>query len=90
MLMLIILFCFTNYVFVSADQDFSNTLVIAENEYPNSFDPIFGDNTTVERTMALSYEALLCVNPSTNKLESWIASKWSVSEDAKIYTFISP
>lgn len=88
MLMSIILFCFTNYAFVSADQDFSNTLVIAENEYPNSFDPIFGDNTTVERTMVLSYEALLRVNPSTNKLEPWVASKWSVSGDAKIYTFI--
>ena len=88
MLMLIILFCFTNYVFVSADQDFSNTLVIAGNEYPNSFDPIFADDSTVERTMALSYEALLRVNPSTNELEPWIASKWGVSEDAKTYTFI--
>jgi len=88
MLMLIILFCFTNYVFILADQDFSNTLVIAENEYPSSFDPVFADDSAVERAMALSYEALLRFNPSTNKLEPWIASKWSVSEDGKIYTFI--
>jgi len=87
MLMLIIVFCFVNYVFASADQDFSNTLVIAENEYPSSFDSVFADNTTVERTMALSYEALLRFNPSTNELEPWIASKWSTLENGKVFTF---
>jgi len=86
-LMLIIVLCFVSYVFAKADQDFSNTLVIAENEYPRSFDPIFADDSSVERAMALSYEALLYFNPSSNKLEPWIASKWSISKDGKVFTF---
>ena len=70
------------------DGDLSNTLIIAENEQPFSFDPMFTDDSTVNRMTVLAYDALVQYKPGTTEIIPWLAKEWEVSEDGLSYTFI--
>ncbi|WP_150244094.1 ABC transporter substrate-binding protein [Nocardiopsis quinghaiensis] len=57
----------------------ANSLVIAENEAPATFDPIQADNSTVNEVSRPAYDAL--VRFEGNELVPFVATEWTVSED---------
>jgi len=66
----------------------ANTLVIAEEEQPKSFDPVDTDDSTVNRMTVVAYDALLRYKAGTATLEPDLATSYSISPDGKAYTFI--
>jgi len=63
-----------------------DTLVIAENEHPASFDPAEAYNSTVDRMMHCAYDSLITYKPGTTEMVPGIAKAWEVSEDGLVYT----
>jgi peptide/nickel transport system substrate-binding protein len=63
------------------------SLVIAENEPPASFDPIQADNSTVDEVDLPAYDTLITYNKSI-KLVGSLAKSWSVSSDGKTVKFV--
>lgn len=59
----------------------TNTLVIAENEVPASFDPVQADNSTVDEVVSPAYDTLLAYDG--NDLKGSLATDWKLSDDGK-------
>lgn len=57
----------------------ANSLVIAENEPPATFDPVQADNSTVNEVSRPTYDTL--VRFEGNELAPSVATEWTVSED---------
>ncbi len=57
----------------------AQTLIIAENEVPASFDPAQADNSTVDEVVLPAYDTL--VSYDGNKLGGDLATSWKVSAD---------
>lgn len=60
----------------------SQTLIIAENEPPATFDPVQADNSTVDEVVLPAYETLVKFDDS-GRLAPALAAKWTVSSDGK-------
>ncbi len=65
--------------------DRRQTLIIAENEPPATFDPVQADNSTVDEVVTPLYDSLLTFN-SQGELVGHLATDWEVSEDATAIT----
>src|SRR5690606_16340610 len=65
--------------------DRRQTLIIAENEPPATFDPVQADNSTVDEVVTPLYDSLLTFN-SQGGLVGHLATDWEVSEDATAIT----
>ena len=65
----------------------ANTLVIAEQEHPASFDPMQTDDSTVNRITALAYDALVQYKQGVTEIIPWLAKEWEISDDGLTYTF---
>jgi len=70
-------------LFATTPQD---TLVIAENESPASFDPVEAYNSTVNRMMLCAYDSLLTYKLGTTELVPALAESWEISPDGMMYT----
>ncbi|MDA0635585.1 ABC transporter substrate-binding protein [Nonomuraea sp. MCN248] len=57
------------------------TLIIAENEPPATFDPVQADNSTVDEVAIPAYDTLLRYEGS--ELKPSVATEWTFSEDGK-------
>lgn len=55
----------------------ANTLIIAENEVPATFDPVQADNSTVDEVVIPTYDALVSYDKS-GKLVGVLAKDWKV------------
>ncbi|MEU5884388.1 ABC transporter substrate-binding protein [Spirillospora sp. NPDC047279] len=58
------------------------TLIIAENEPPATFDPVQADNSTVDEVARPAYDTLVRYGAG-NKIEPSVATGWKVSGDGK-------
>jgi peptide/nickel transport system substrate-binding protein len=63
----------------------ADTLIIAENEPPASFDPIQANNSTVDEVDLPAYDTLVKYNDS-GKITGDLATAWKVSADGKTIT----
>lgn len=59
-----------------------NTLIIADNEPPQTFDPIQAGNSTVAEVVIPAYDTLVDYD-ATNELGGRLAESWEVSEDGR-------
>ncbi|WP_395105515.1 ABC transporter substrate-binding protein [Actinomadura sp. SCN-SB] len=66
----------------SASGERKQTLIIAENEPPATFDPVQADNSTVDEVARPAYDTLVKYGQG-NRLEPSVATKWTVAEDGK-------
>ena len=64
----------------------ANTLVVAENEHPFTFDPMITWSEIV-RIAVIGYDSLVQWKPGTNELIPWLAKEWEISDDGLTYTF---
>jgi peptide/nickel transport system substrate-binding protein len=64
----------------------ANTLVVAENEHPFTFDPMI-TWSEITRIAVIAYDALVQWKPGTNELIPWLATEWEISDDGLAYTF---
>ncbi|MFI0372274.1 ABC transporter substrate-binding protein [Actinomadura sp. 1N219] len=62
--------------------DRKQTLIIAENEPPATFDPAQADNSTVDEVVRPAYDTLVAYGAG-NKIVPAVAAKWTVSEDGR-------
>jgi len=62
------------------------TLVVAQAEYPFTFDPIY-NWSDVNRISRLAYDPLLQYDPIAHEIVPWVAKRWEVSNDGLTYTF---
>lgn len=60
----------------------SQTLIIAENEPPATFDPVQADNSTVDEVVLPAYETLVKFDDA-GKLTAGLATEWTTSTDGK-------
>lgn len=60
----------------------ANTLVIAEIEDPVTFDPMYANDTTVNRACVLVYDSLVRYDPVTKAVVPSLAKEWTISDDA--------
>ncbi|GGM15512.1 ABC transporter substrate-binding protein [Nakamurella endophytica] len=63
----------------------ANTLIIAENEIPATFDPVQADNSTVDEVVIPAYDTLLSYD-SSGKLAGILASGWKVDSKGTTVT----
>ncbi|MFT4042375.1 MAG: ABC transporter substrate-binding protein [Gordonia sp. (in: high G+C Gram-positive bacteria)] len=66
----------------TATSDAKDTLVIAENEPPATFDPVQADNSTVDEVDLPAYNTLLTYD-AASKLSGELATAWTVRPDRK-------
>lgn len=64
----------------------SKTLVISTIISPVSFDPMFSNDSCVERVCVLAYDSLLKYEPLTKKMLPSVAESWEISEDGMSIT----
>jgi len=64
----------------------ANTLVIAENEHPFTFDPMI-TWSEITRIAVIAYDALVQWKPGVNELTPSLAKEWKISDDGLAYTF---
>ena len=64
----------------------ANTLVIAVQEHPFTFDPIY-DWSQIQRIALSAYDAMVQFKPGTFELMPWLATEWEISDDLLTYTF---
>ena len=69
-----------------AASDMANTLVIAENEHPFTFDPMI-TWSEITRIAVIAYDSLVQWKPGTTDLVPWLAKEWDISADGLTYTF---
>ena len=54
---------------------------------PKSLNYYLDNNVMSAQVFSLLYESLLSRDPQTLEFTPWLASRWSVSEDKKVFTF---
>ncbi|TYK46835.1 ABC transporter substrate-binding protein [Actinomadura decatromicini] len=60
----------------------AQTLIVAENEPPATFDPAQADNSTVDEVVRPAYDTLVKYGAG-NKIEPSVATEWKVAADGK-------
>jgi len=69
-----------------AQSEMANTLVVAENEHPFTFDPMVGWSEIV-RISVIAYDSLVQYKVGTSEIIPWLAKEWEISDDGLTYTF---
>lgn len=62
-------------------------LVLSTTSDPKSFNEIIAKETSTTLVTGLIFEGLTTTNAFTTKVEPWLARRWDVSEDGRIWTF---
>ncbi len=100
-LFLVIILCLTAFFVLSQEKQREETgahsevmsllspgrLVVTQQYDVNSLDPAVASDTGSLRVTSNIYEGLVRFKPGTVQVEPCLASKWEVSEDAKVWTF---
>ncbi len=70
-----------------AKSELANSLVIGVNGAPWTLDPVFSNDSWIDRHLVNAYDPLVNYKPGTNELIPWLAKEWEVSDDGLTYTF---
>jgi peptide/nickel transport system substrate-binding protein len=67
--------------------DLATTLVIGVNGAPWIMDPVFSNDSWIDRQLVNMYDPLVNFAPVTGELVPWLAEEWDLSDDGLTYTF---